>query len=463
MFDKSIYTNRRSKLKQELKSGLLLFMGNEESPMNYTDNTYHFRQDSNFLYFFGINQAGLAAVIDIDNDLEIIFGDELTVDHIVWMGQKETIAHLADQVGVKDTRPYGDLPTYLQKAQSKKQTLHFLPPYRHLNTIKIAEWLNLPLKAIDKASSEAFIKAVIKQRSYKIDEELEQMEKALVTTAKMHTTAMEVAKEGMLESEITGQINGIAVGSGGGLAYPIILTVNGQILHNHYHGNVLQKGQLVLGDFGADTAMHYAGDITRTFPVAYRFSQQQRSIYQLVLNSQEAAIKALRPGITYKEVHLIASKVIANGLVELGLMKGDVEEAVEAGAHALFFPHGLGHMIGLDVHDMEDLGEDLVGYDEEIIRSTQFGLRSLRLGRKLETGFVLTVEPGIYFIPDLIDKWRSEKQFTSFINYDKLDAYRNFGGVRIEDNFVIRENGAQLLGPNIPKRVLEIEALRINA
>ncbi len=463
MFDTVIYQQRRAKLKKDMGSGVLLFMGNEESPKNYTDNTYHFRQDSNFLYFFGLNQAGLAAIIDIDNDLEIIFGDELTVDHIVWMGQQATIADQATSVGVKKTLPYKDISTYLKKAQSSKQLIHFLPPYRHLNMLKLEEWLTIPVKELSARVSEQFVMAVINQRSYKIKEELVELEKAITTTAKMHVAAMSNAKAGMTEAELTGQVNGIAVAGGGGLAYPVILTINGQILHNHYHGNVLEKGQLLLGDFGADTAMHYAGDITRTLPVSYRFSLKQREIYQIVLKAEETAIQSLKAGVSYKDIHLRAALVIATGLTELGLMKGDPAEAVEAGAHALFFPHGLGHMLGLDVHDMEDLGEDLVGYDDEIKRSNQFGLKSLRLGRKLEAGFVLTVEPGIYFIPDLIDKWKADGTHLDFINYEALSTYRDFGGIRIEDNYLVTTEGSRLLGPPIPKTVLEVEALRIHA
>ena len=437
-------------------------MGNDDSPMNYTDNVYHFRQDSNFLYFLGIDQPGLAAIIDPESGLTTLYGNDISIDHVVWMGPQPSMAELAAQVGAEKTSPYDTLKTHLQAAQAQGRHIHFLPPYRGFNQIKLSGWLNIPIDQVVEKASPDLIKAVINLRSHKTDEEVAEMEKALKTTAKMHLTAMRMTRPGLTEANLTGAVHGIAVGAGGHLSYSVILTVNGQTLHNHYHGNTIKKGQLVLGDFGAETAMHYAGDITRTFPVDTHFTPRQKGIYQIVLDSQMAAIEALQPGITYREVHLIAAKVITAGLKDLGLMKGDVDAAVEAGAHALFFPHGLGHMIGLDVHDMEDLGEDLVGYTDSLERSTQFGLRSLRLGRALEPGFVLTIEPGIYFIPELIDQWQAEGMHSDFINYPALEDYRDFSGIRIEDNYLITEDGARLLGPAIPKTVEEVEQIRVS-
>ena len=296
--------------------------------------------------------------------------------------------------------------------------------------------------------------------SIKDAEEIEQIEKAVTISGNMHVATMMAAKAGMKEAELAGIAEGIAVSGGGHLAYPIILTINGQTLHNHYHGNTLQSGQLVLGDFGAETSMHYAGDITRTYPVDKTFTTQQKEIYQIVLNALESSIAALKPGVRYLDVHLAAARIIAAGLKDLGLMKGDIDEAVAQGAHAMFFPHGLGHMLGLDVHDMEDLGEDLVGYTEELKRSTQFGLKSLRLARALQAGFVLTVEPGCYFIPELIDQWQADGKFTDFINYDQLEKYRSFSGVRIEDNVLVTENGSRILGEPIPKTIEAVEQVR---
>lgn len=460
MFPTKTYIQRRQQLQEKMKSGLILLLGNEESSMNYTDNHYHFRQDSNFLYFLGLDQAGLAGIIDVDNNQTILFGNELTMDDIVWTGPQPALTELAARVGVTKVKPKNAIADYLKKARKKGQNVHFLPPYRPENKIKLSEWLGIKINGLCSLVSIPLVKAVIELASIKTTEEIAEMEKAVNISRAMHVAAMRYAEAGMTEAEVTGIVHGIAISGGGNLSYPIILTVNGQTLHNHYHGNILKKGQLVLGDFGAETAMHYAGDITRTFPVAKKFTAQQKEIYQIVLEANKQCIKASKPGVPYRDVHLMAATIKTEGLKALGIMKGDTEAAVKAGAHALFFPHGLGHMIGLDVHDMEDLGEDLVGYDEKIQRSSQFGLRSLRLGKALATGNVITVEPGLYFIPELIDRWQNEKKFTEFINYDKLKGYRNFGGIRIEDNVLITKKKQRILGEPIPKTIKEVEAIR---
>lgn len=460
MFSTTTYQSRRDRLKKDLKSGLLLFLGNNEVGMNYAGNTYHFRQDSNFLYFFGIDKPGLAAVIDIDNGREILFGDELSMEDIVWTGAMPSLKTLAAQVGIREVLPSRRLVSFVKKAKKSGQPVHFLPPYRHDNMLWLKDTLNVPVPKQKSAASEAFIRAVVAQRAHKTAEEIVEMEQAVNITGAMHVAAMKAAAEGKVEAELAGLVEGMAVAGGGHLSYPVILSVHGQILHNHYHGNTLRKGQLVLGDFGAETAMHYAGDITRTFPVANKFTTKQREIYEIVLDAEVSAIAALKPGVTYQSVHLAAARRMAGGLKALGLMQGDLDEAVAQGAHALFFPHGLGHMIGLDVHDMEDLGENYVGYSDAVRRSTQFGAAYLRLARELEPGFVLTVEPGIYFIPELIDQWRRKKKFTEFINYAALKKYRDFGGIRIEDNVLITGTGHRILGEPIPKTVEEVERLR---
>ena len=460
MFSSNIYQSRRERLKKDLKSGLLFFPGNNEVGMNYAGNTYHFRQDSNFLYFFGIDKPGLAAVIDIDSGREIVFGDDLSIEDVVWMGAMPSMKELAARAGVREVLPFRRLSSFLKKARRSGQAIHFTPPYRHDNMLLLKEFLNIPVSKLKGAASEALIRAIVAQRSHKSPEEVAEMERAVNVTGAMHAAAMRDAREGQVEAELAGKVEGIAVAGGGNLSYPVILSVDGQILHNHYHGNTLKKGQMVLGDFGAETAMHYAGDITRTFPVASKFTTKQREIYEIVLGAEVSAIASLRPGITYREVHLAAARRMAEGLKSLGLMQGNLDEAVAQGAHALFFPHGLGHMIGLDVHDMEDLGENYVGYSDTVKRSGQFGTAYLRLARTLEPGFVLTVEPGIYFIPQLIDQWRRKKMFTEFINYPALKKYRDFGGIRIEDNVLITEKGHRVLGEAIPKTVKEVEELR---
>ena len=459
MFSPKTYIDRRKRLQKDVASGILLFLGNDEYGMNYADNTYHFRQDSTFLYFFGSDYAGLSAIIDIDNDEEIIFGDELTIDHIVWMGTQPTVREKSLLVGVNRTEPLAHLQEFLGEAISKGRKIHFLPPYRAEHQLKVMDLLGIaPSKQAEEASIE-FIKAVVNQRNYKSEEEIIQIEEAVNITAEMHLHAMRIARPGMKESEIAAAVTEIALAHEGNLSFPVIATINGQTLHNHYHGNVLKEGDLFLLDAGAENKMHYAGDLSSTIPVSKRFSERQKEIYRIALAAHQNAVAALKPGVAFKDIHLLAAQTIANGMKDLGLMKGDIHEAVNAGAHALFFQCGLGHMMGLDVHDMENLGEVWVGYNGEP-KSTLFGLKSLRLARKLEPGFVLTIEPGIYFIPELIDMWKAEKRFAEFINYDKVEEYRNFGGLRNEEDYLITPDGARRLGKHVPVTIEDVESMR---
>ena len=408
MFAKETYVQRRAQLKKTIGSGVLLFLGNDEQGLNYEDNTFRYRQDSTFLYYFGLSFAGLSAIIDIDEDKEIIFGDELTIDHIVWMGTQPTLHEKASAVGISETRPFADIVGYLHKAVQKGQTIHYLPPYRAEHKLKLMDWLGVP--PARQEGSVPFIRAVVAQRNYKSAEEIAEIEKACDVTADMHITAMKVLRPGMYEYEVVAEMNRIAEMNNCELSFATIATVNGQTLHNHYHGNRVQPGDLFLIDAGAELPSGYCGDMVE-------------------------------------------------GLKELGLMKGNAEDAVREGAHALFYPHGLGHMMGLDVHDMENLGELWVGYDGQP-KSTQFGRKSQRLAIPLEPGFVHTVEPGIYFISELIDLWKGEKKFMDFINYDKVEEYRNFGGIRNEEDYLITETGARRLGKKIPLTPEEVEALR---
>ena len=461
MFNAKIYSDRRDLLTQKLgNEGTVVIFGNEESPMNYADNTYAFRQDSNFLYFAGLNQPHLALIIELETGESTLIGDELTLDHIVWMGAQPSLIEQASLAGIDKVVSFDAGMEQIAASNKKGKVIHYLPPYRTDRVILLGQILDKTPADIQKDYSSALCSAVIALRSYKSEEEIVEIEKAVNITKRMHLAAMKSAKVGQLESHIAGIAEGIAIGGGGRLSYPCISTINGHILHNHYHGNQLKEGDMLLLDAGASAQSMYAGDITRTFPISTSFSKQQKEIYEIVLSSQEQAIRALKPGVSFKEIHLLSATIIAKGLKSIGLMQGDMEEAVAQGAHALFFPHGLGHMIGLDVHDMEDLGEDLVGYDEHIQRSEQFGLNALRLGKKLESGFVITVEPGIYFIPALIDQWKSQKKHENFICYDKLESYYQFGGIRIEDNILITDQGYKILGESIPKSVLDIENLR---
>lgn len=459
MFEAKTYIDRRNRLKQQLKSGLLFFPGHDESPMNYAANTYPFRQDSSFLYFWGLDYPDLAAIIDIDNDREIIFGDDLTIDQIVWMGPQPAISEKAQRVGVKETAPLKELESKLHESLRRGQKIHFLPQDRPENLLKIERLLGIHPRLVNKHASLELIKAVVDQRSVKYDEELREIEIALDTTYEMHTLAMRISKPGMYEREVVGALEGLALSRGVRQAYPIIFSVHGETLHNHYHGNMMKEGDIVVNDSGAESPLHYASDLTSTIPVSGKFTAKQKEIYNLVLKAQAEANKAIKPGVKFKEVHLLACRALASGLKDLGLMKGDIGEAVNAGAHALFFQCGVGHMLGFDVHDMENLGEQYVGYDEETARSSQFGLCYLRMARAVQPGFVLTVEPGIYIIPELIDQWKAQKKFAQFINYEAVEKYRDFGGVRVEDNVVVTKSGIRVLGRKMPKTVEEVEAL----
>jgi Xaa-Pro aminopeptidase len=460
MFNKDIYITRRKKLKAQVGKGLVLLLGNEESPMNYRDNLYPFRQDSSFLYFFGMDKPGLAALIDVDNDRDVVYGNDLTMDEIVWTGPQPSLAEQAAPAGITVTKPAAAAPRELESARAAGRTILFLPPYRPENILKLSEWLGIPPAAVKEQASVSLIKAIVAQRSIKSAEEIEQIEEAVNTTAAMHLAAIKGARDGMTEAQLAGGLQGIAISGGGNLAFPTILTVNGQVLHNHYGAAVMKEGRLAICDSGAENAMHYAGDMTRTFPVGKKFTTLQREMYDIVLSAQQAAVNALRPGILFRDVHALAAEKLMEGLKAAGVMKGDPGEAVAAGAHTVIFQCGLGHMMGLDVHDMEDLGEEYVGYTDTLKKSKDFGWKSLRLARELEPGFVVTIEPGLYFIPELMDQYRAEKKYTDFINYDKLDALRGFGGIRIEEDLLITAGGSRLLGKPLAKTADEIEALR---
>ncbi|MCH8941905.1 MAG: aminopeptidase P family protein [Bacteroidetes bacterium] len=457
MYDQKTYIKRREQLKEKVKSGFLFFLGNVDSPMNYSDNIFPFRQDSTFLYYFGLDHPGFAAIIDIDENKEMIFGKDFSVDDIVWTGPQKATAQLAKSIGINNTAPLSKLDEIIKAAISSDRKVHFLAQYRAENKIKLSELLGINPSLINNYSSHELTTAVISQRSIKSKEEVEDIEKAVNVSYDMYTLAMRVAKPGMYEREIAGLVEGIVLSAGGRLSFPTILSVHGETLHNHYHTNKMKKGDIFVMDSGAEVSNCYASDITRTIPVSGSFSSMQKDIYQIVLKAQVSSIKAIKPEVSYKKIHLKAAKIITQGLKDLGLMKGNVNDAVANGAHAMFFPHGLGHMIGLDVHDMENLGENLVGYEKNVVRSNQFGLAYLRLARELKPGFVLTVEPGIYFIPQLIDKWRDEKINSRFINFNKVNKYRKFGGIRIEDDVLVTKSSHKILGKPIPKTVKEVE------
>jgi len=459
MFSKETYTARRKKLAETVSGGLILLPGNEESPMNYADNTYHFRQDSTCLYYFGIDQASLAGIIDADSGESMLFGDDYGIDMIIWTGTLPKISALGERVGVRKVFPFASLSTVVTEAIFKKRQVHFLNPYRADILLRIAELTLTDPGSISEKTSLELTRAVVAQREVKSTEEVIELEKAVDISVDMHLAGMSYARPGMRESEVAAKVAEVAYAANGNPSFPIIATIHGQTLHNHYHGNTLKSGDLFLLDAGAETENRYAGDLSSTFPVDPTFTPLQKELYQVGLNAHMASVSSLKPGTAFKEVHLTACRSIFEGLKVFGLTRGDTEEAVEAGAHALFFPCGTGHMMGLDVHDMENLGEEWVGYDGQA-KSTQFGLKSLRLAKKLRPGFVLTIEPGIYFIPDLIELWKSKKHLVQFLNYSEIEKFRDFSGLRNEEDFLITEDGFRRLGKALPLSIEGVEAVR---
>lgn len=460
MFDSLTYQNRRKALCEKVGHGIILILGNNESPANYPDNAYKFRQDSSFVYFFGLSHPGFAGIIDADSREEYLFGDDVDMDDIIWMGPQPSVKELAAQVGVSKSFPSGKLKEMAGKAVAMHRQVHFLPPYRYDNMLLIGELTGISASMVARHASLELIKAVVDLRSSKEPCEIAEIDKACNVGYEMHTTAMRLCKPGVSEQYIAGVLDGIASSYGRMVSFPTILTQDGQTLHNHDHSHILQAGRMMLTDAGVEMMNYYCSDHTRTIPVGGRFTARQRDVYSIVLACHDKALELARPGVTYKSVHIDVCKVLAQGLKDLGLMKGDVDEAVASGAHALFLPHGLGHMMGLDVHDMEDLGQCHVGYDDEVQPSSQFGLASLRMGRRLKEGFVITDEPGCYFIPALIDKWRAEKMHTDFIDYDAVDKFKDFGGIRLEDDILITPEGSRFTGDkHIPITMEEVESI----
>ncbi|MFV0591172.1 MAG: aminopeptidase P family protein [Draconibacterium sp.] len=462
MFSKSTYINRRKALKTKGLTGIAVILGNVESPINYTDNTYHFRQDSNFLYFFGLDFPGLVGVLDFDSGEDYIFGDDFDIEDIIWMGPQVTLQENAANAGIAHTAPFAKVFDVVKAAQKMGRKVHFLPPYRAENKLLLENLVGSSAQTISSHASLDLIKAVISLREIKETQEVEEIKRACVTGYQMHVTAMKMALPGTWEQKIAGTIEGVALAGGGMTSFPTILSMNGETLHNHKHSQILEKGRLMVCDAGAESLLHYASDFTRTTPVGGKFTQKQREIYEVVLAANNKATALSKPGVSYLSVHLAACEVLASGLKELGLMKGDVKEAVKSGAHAMFLPHGLGHMMGLDVHDMEDLGQIYVGYDDETRPVDQFGTAYLRMGKQLKPGYVLTNEPGCYFIPALIDKWQAEGINKDFINFDRVNEYRDFGGIRLEDDILITETGAEIIGERVPITPEEVEAVVAN-
>jgi len=458
-FDPSVYSDRRERLARDLGAGVAVFLGNTESPMNYADNVYPFRQDATFLYFWALDRPDATGVIDVDAGTHTLFLDATTLDDVIWMGPQAAVAEQAAASGVTRTAPRAALAETVRAAVAAGRPVHVLPPYRAEHVLRLAELLDVAPGEVSGRASVPLVRAIVAQRSVKSAGEIAEIEAAVSITRDMHLLAMRTARPGVYEREVAGAMEGLALARGGRLSFPVIFSVHGETLHNHVHANRMEAGQIAVNDSGAESAAHYAGDITRTLPIGGRFVGAQRDLYEAVLRAQLRAIEAIRPGLPYRDVHRLACRSLAEDLKALGIVRGDVDTAVEAGAHALFMPHGLGHMLGLDVHDMENLGEDHVGYDETVRRSQQFGLHALRFGRAPQPGFVLTVEPGLYFIPALIDRWQAEGRCADHLDYAVIHRFRGAGGVRIEDNVVVTEDGCRVLGPPIPKARGAVEEL----
>lgn len=458
-FSRETYVERRKRLRREVGEGVIVLFGNNDSPVNYPANSYHFRQDSSFMYYTGLSRDGLALVIDCDRDQEILFGDDIDLEDIVWMGYTPSVNDLAESSGITSSEPMAALSRYLVPGIASGST-HILPPYRYDNLLMLVESTGMTSGQIKQKASLKLIKAVISQRSVKTDEEVREIEKACQVGYEMHVAAMRMCRPGVTERDIAGVIEGISLSHGGGFSFLPIVSTHGEIAHGFPRPVPVEPGRLLLVDCGAETLSCYCSDNTRVTPVTGKFDSRQRDIYSIVLAAHDRVIEMARPGVKWRDAHFEAARVMTDGLKDLGLLRGDTDDILDTGAHAIAFTHGLGHMMGMDVHDMEGLGQVYVGFDEEVRpQLDQFGTNFLRCGRRLKKGFVMTDEPGLYFIPQLIDAWRSEGKFTDFINYDKFDSFKDFGGIRLEDDLLITEDGCRVLGPHIPITIDEVESV----
>ena len=458
LFSKSTYVERRNELKKLVGSGLIVLFGNNDSPANYPSNTYKFRQDSSFLYYFGLHRNGLVGVIDVDNDREYLVGDEIDIEDIVWYGSVTSVAEMAEMTGVARTAAMRELPAIVESAKAQGEEVHFLPPYRFDNQIQIMDLLGIHPSQQKAAASLKLIAAVVKMRTTKTEEEIAELERAAEIGYEMHTTAMRLCRPGITEQYIGGMVDGIANAYGCMVSFQTIATQHGEVMHGNPSTAKLEAGRLMLVDAGAETNENYCSYNTRTTPVMGVFTQKQKDIYNIVVECHDHVLEVAKPGVKWWDVHFAVCRIITERLQQLGLMKGDVEESLKAGAHAMFLPHGLGHSMGMDVHDMEGLGQVYVGFDNEVRPSTQFGTNALHFSRRLQKGFVVTDEPGIYFIPALIDDWKKNGTNAQFLNFDKIDEYRDFGGIRIEDDVLITDEGCRFIGSKrIPYHVEDVE------
>ena len=479
MFSSEVYAGRRRSLLEQMASrtmegnrGLTVFLGNVDAAMNYRGNDYKFRQDSSFLYYWGVDEPWFAAVLDLDSAQECLYGNDVDIDDIIWMGPQPSVASKGELIGCARTAPLAEFDKAVRDAVSAGRPVHFLPPARYYNQMKLSELTGMPASDVRRVApmgdggrhaSEELVKSVVAMRLIKQQCEIDEIDKACELGYLMHTEARRGCKPGVLEQEIVGRMEGVTLSKGWGVSFTTILSQNGETLHNHSHHQIITPGRLLVVDAGAESNAHYASDFTRTYPRSGTFTTKQREIYDIVHQANELAFSLTRPGTSYSDVHCATVRYMLEQLKSLDFVRGDVDEMVACGISGLFMPHGLGHNMGIDVHDMEDLGENYVGYGDERQRSPLLGMGNLRMARDLKPGHVITDEPGIYFIPALIEQWKREGTDKGFVNYAKLEDYYDFGGIRLEDDVLVTENGARRLGPHrLPIASSDIEEIMAN-
>ena len=458
MFDRKIYIERRRILSGKISSGIILFLGNSNADINYQGNSYPFRQDSSFVYYFGLMLPDMAAVMDVESGEEIVFGDDVDVNDIVWTGPQPLVKELADSVGVSRNEPLRALAEYLGDAVRKNRRIHFLPPYRYQTKMLLNRLLDVPFDEMEESASEELIRAVIGMRLVKKDEEIAELEKAAEIGYRMHYAVMKSARLGMKEQELAGLMDGIAMQYGRMTSFPTILSQNGETLHNETHNQILTDGRIIVIDAGAEALSGYVSDFTRSIPSSGKFNSRQKDIYEIVKSANEYFPVIARPGETFESLHLKVVRLMLEGLKGLGLVKGDLDEAVSCGVQGLFMPHGLSHHIGLDVHDLSSMGRKYMGFDDTYRKFLGTAQPATAMGKTLEAGYVVSNEPGIYFIPALIEQWKSEGKNKEFVNFSALEDWYDFGGIRLEDDILITADGCRLIGTHrLPISIEDVE------